>query len=163
MDLISIIEVIKLNHDTNVLNKVLKGENMAAEIIQIYVENLQDDAITETLSTWIKDHKQNANKIGAYLLLNGESPRDGLGVIGMLSKVKAKMNTNRKAEPLDILREIYDGEDKGLARATQLAENNVTQDARDLLEDIFRNDHDHLQEMKSMISQYEKENNQQVH
>jgi len=144
-----------MNHESEILNKIIKGENMAADIMKIYQENLDNDQLAASISSWITDHKQNANKLASYLLLKEQKVKDHPGLAGWISQWKARYHTMKNVEPVDILKELYDGEDKGLARAFQLTEQQVSSDAQELLEQVFQVDQGHLQQMKDMISRYE--------
>lgn len=56
---------------------------------------------------------------------------------------------------LDILTELFNGEDKGLAKALELSEGKVSKKRLSVLEEIFSEEHDHLKEFKILIKKYE--------
>ena len=143
-------------HEAEILNKILNGEKMAVEIIHTYMHNLQEPNLKTTMEQWVATHQKNADKISSYLDQRGLSPSDGTGMIGWMANTKAKVNTMFNHEPVDILHEMYDGEDKGIARSVEISKENIlTPEATALIEEILSNDHTHLKQMKQFITQYE--------
>ena len=143
-------------HEAEILNKILNGEKMAIEIIHTYMHNLEEPNLKATMEQWVVTHQRNADKISSYLDQKGLSLSDGTGMIGWMANTKAKVNTMFNHEPVDILHEIYDGEDKGIAKSVEISkENNLTPEATALIEEILSNDHTHLKQMKQFITQYE--------
>ncbi|HUS90140.1 MAG TPA: hypothetical protein VMW91_12395 [Desulfosporosinus sp.] len=49
-----------------------------------------------------------------------------------------------------ILERLYDGEDKGLARAVQYSEQYLSSAEKEVLEPIFSDEHDHLKQLQSL-------------
>ncbi len=146
-------------NETEILNKILNGEKMAVEIIQTYMHHLNEPNLKMTMEQWVDTHQRNADKIISYLGHQGIDSTNSTGMIGWMANTKAKLNTLFNHEPLDILHEVYDGEDKGIERSVQISkENNLTPEATALIEEILSNDHTHLKQMKRFITQYERDN-----
>ncbi|MGD9678650.1 MAG: DUF2383 domain-containing protein [Vulcanibacillus sp.] len=142
------------------MRRILNGEKMASSILETYFKDIDDQELKKSMIKWTNNHKQNAIRISSYLMENGISPKENLGVGRLLAKTKARINTLRNSEPLDILREIYDGEDKGIERSVQITKNNLSENGTQMIEEIFSIDHDNLKEIKEHITKYEEENNQ---
>jgi len=142
-------------NDNQILNKILKGELMAIEIMKTYENALTNTELKHSINKWINDHINNASKIANYIKGTHSVPENSIGLSGMIANTTARINTIFHSEPSDILHEIYDGEDKGIERSVQLSKNQVSKDATQLLEGVFKIDHNHLKEMKELITKYE--------
>lgn len=144
-----------MENENKILNKVLNGEIMAANIMNIYSKNINDANLKQSFDTWINDHNENADKLKKYLEENGYEHKNNLAFAGYMAQTKAKINTYFNTEPLDILHEVYDGEDKGIARSAQISKGDLSPEATEIIEDILSKDHEHLKAMEDLISTYE--------
>ncbi len=143
------------NEEVKSLNKILNGENMASNILETYLKDIDDEELKDSMIKWINNHKENAIKISSYLMENDVKPEETTRITQIFAETKARINTFRNSEPLDILREIYDGEDKGIERSVQITKNNLSEDGTKMIEEVFSIDHNNLKEMKEQISKYE--------
>lgn len=144
-----------MSKEVEVLNKILSGEKMAMEIMGTYQRNIKDTKVKEYIQKWISDHQNNANQIADFITKTGEKPEANTGVAGFMARTTAMVNSFFNSEPLDILHEIYDGEDKGIERSVQITKNELSPEGTQLVEKVFHIDHHHLEEMKQLITNYE--------
>ena len=99
-------------HLIDTLNELLKGEQMA---IHIYsrTKKLQEDAqVAHMLARFEQDHKLHAKELTKMVKELGGEPNAKLGMPGLMANVMSFINSLRGPEHL--LRQVYDGEDKGV-------------------------------------------------
>jgi len=141
-----------MNNSFEVLNKILQGEHMAIKQYQAYIGELTDGPIRNHLTAILTDHKEHATRISYYIQTNGGKVEEGAGFIGIMADWKTRLMNLGEAEPMKILERLYDGEDKGLARAVQYSEQYLSSAEKEVLEPIFSDEHDHLKQLQSIRS-----------
>ncbi|KUO76185.1 MAG: rubrerythrin family protein [Desulfosporosinus sp. BRH_c37] len=139
-----------MNTSFEVLNKILRGEHMAIEQYQAYIGELTDGPLRNHLTAILTDHKDHATRISYYIQTNGGQAEEGTGFQGVLANWKTRLTNLGEAEPIKILERLYDGEDKGLARAVQYSEQYLSSAEKEVLEPIFSDEHDHLKQLQSL-------------
>lgn len=144
-----------MQKDIPILNQVLWGENMAIDIYDSYINSLKDEYLRKKLQQFQQDHKHHAMKLSAHIQDIGGSPNEDRGYLGVMTKTMGKINTIFKQEPRDILTELFNGEDKGLAKAIELSEGKLDEESKSVLEEIFSDEHDHLKELKKLLNEYD--------
>lgn len=144
-----------MTKDIPILNQVLWGEHMAIDIYDSYINSVNDQYLRKKLQQFQQDHKHHALKLSARIQDMGGNPKEDRGYLGVMTKTMGKINTLFKQEPKDILTELFNGEDKGLAKALELSEGKVSEKSLSVLEEIFSDEHDHLKEFKILIKKYE--------
>ncbi len=141
-----------MNNSFEVLNKILQGEHMAIKQYQAYIGELTDGPIRNHLTAILTDHKEHATRISYYIQTNGGKVEEGAGFIGIMADWKTRLMNLGEAEPMKILERLYDGEDKGLARAVQYSEQYLSSAEKEVMEPIFSDEHDHLKQLQSIRS-----------
>lgn len=145
------LEVMALEREIEVLNKILKGEYMAIGVYDTLASNLPAGSVREDLSSIQKDHERHAQVLTDYIKKQGEEPITSAGMAGSMAEMMSKIKTLVKPDEQDIIRQLYDGEDQGLAKAVQYAERNLGPEARSLVEQIFSDEHDHLKTLEQLL------------
>ena len=130
-----------------VFNQILKGEHMAIETYQSYIDSLPNIHLRNHLVAIMTDHKAHASRISYYIQTNGGTVEEGTGLAGLATKWSAKMMNLGENEPQHMLEKLYSGEDRGLARAVQLSEDNLNKEEQEVLAPIFSDEHDHLKQL----------------
>ncbi|MDD2498679.1 MAG: DUF2383 domain-containing protein [Desulfitobacteriaceae bacterium] len=144
-----------MREDISIFNQILKGEHMAIDIYDSYINNLEDEGLRENLQTFQQDHKNHAMKLSKYIQDLGGTPQESRGVTGVMARTMGKANSFFKQEPEEILTELYSGEDKGIAKVVELTEGKLgNEKSKGLVEEIISKDHDHLKTLSSLIKQY---------
>jgi len=133
-----------------VLNKILQGEHMAITQYQAYIDGLTDGPLRNHLTGILTDHKEHATRISYYIQTNGGDAKEGAGFIGIMADWKTRLTNLGESEPLKMLERLYDGEDKGLARAVQYSEQYLSSAEKEVLEPIFSDEHDHLKQLQNI-------------
>lgn len=139
-----------MNHSFDVFKQILKGEHMAIETYQAYIDSLTDSHLRNHLVAIMTDHKEHASRISYYIQTNGGTVEEGTGLAGFATKWSAKIKSWGDVETQSMLKELYSGEDKGLARAVQLSEDHLGTEEQEVLAPIFSDEHDHLKQLLSL-------------
>ncbi|MDP4125369.1 MAG: DUF2383 domain-containing protein [Bacillota bacterium] len=133
-----------------VLNKILQGEHIAISQYQAYIDELTDGPIRNHLTAILTDHKDHATRISYYIQTNGGKAEEGAGLVGVMSDWKTRLKNIGESVPTEILERLYDGEDKGLARAVQYSEKYLCSAEREVLEPIFADERYHLKQLQDL-------------
>lgn len=142
-----------MEREIEVLNKILKGEYMAIGVYDTLASNLPAGSLREDLSSIQKDHERHAQVLTDYIRQRGGEPIDSAGMAGSMAEMMSRLRTLIKSDEQDIIRQLYDGEDQGLAKAVQYAERELGPEARALVEQIFSDEHDHLKTLERLLHQ----------
>ena len=133
-----------------VLNKILWGEHMAILQYQAYIDELTEGPLRNHLTAILTDHKEHATRISYYIQTNGGKVEEGAGLVGLMADWKTRLSNIGEAVPMEILERLYDGEDKGLARAVQYSEDYLSSAEKEVLDPIFSDEHDHLKQLQDL-------------
>ena len=133
-----------------VLNKILWGEHMAILQYQAYIDELTEGPLRNHLTAILTDHKEHATRISYYIQTNGGKVEEGAGLVGLVADWKTRLSNIGEAVPMEILERLYDGEDKGLARAVQYSEHYLSSAEKEVLDPIFSDEHDHLKQLQDL-------------
>lgn len=145
----------KQGEQINALNAVLRGEHMALDIYNIYIDKIDDKKLAEKMQKISNDHKNNAYKISSQISNLGANPEENRGMAGAMSRAMGNIKTMAVVDEVDILKHLYNGEDKGIAAALEVVQGDLNTESKKLIGEILSNDHDHLKEIKTLISEYE--------
>ncbi len=137
------------------LNTLLKGEQMAVEAFERFIENVDNDEVKTELQNMQKDHKNNSAKIAEKIQNLGGKVGGGTGIAGVMSNLKMKLDGIDNWNTLEILQKAYDGEDQGIAAAEKSLGANMDRDSAEIMEQVLSKDHDHLKKLAKMIEKYE--------
>lgn len=140
------------------LNKVLKGEHMAIDAYTRFIDDCTDAKIKDEFRAILRDHEKHAQEISDHIRSIGGIPEANTGFAGFMASAKLAMQS-LGGNDLDILKRAYDGEDKGVAAAEEIAKENFDSGSKDLILGILSEDHDHLRSMAKLIGTIE--NNEQ--
>lgn len=146
-------------HLIDTLNELLKGEQMA---IHIYsrTKKLQEDAqVAPMLARFEQDHKLHAKELTKMVKELGGEPNAKLGMPGLMANVMSFINSLRGPEHL--LRQVYDGEDKGVnAYLERLEKLDPVHQAK--VKQMLEEDHNHLKWFKDRMEEEKKERRKQI-
>ncbi|MDQ7093950.1 ferritin-like domain-containing protein [Desulfosporosinus sp. PR] len=133
-----------------VLNKILEGEHIAIAQYQACIDALAAGPFRNHLTALLTDHKNHATRLAYYIQTNGGHVREGAGLMDSIVNWKNRIGRLAEAKPEEILEHLYTGEDKGLARAEQFAEQSLTSAEKEVLEPILAEEHDHLKQLQKI-------------
>lgn len=142
-----------LEQEIDVLNKILKGEYMAIGVYDSLANSLPVGGLRKSLSGIQEDHERHAQVLTRFIKQKGGEPVTSAGMAGSMAEWMSRVKTMVKADEQDIIRQLYDGEDQGLAKAVQYAERYLGTEARALVEQIFSDEHDHLKTLEGLLQE----------
>ena len=130
------------------LNELLKGELMAMEIYQETEDMQGDEQVMVMLQQFAEDHQEHARLLAERIRELGGSPVTGTGMAGAMAGLSSKINALRG--PSHLLKQVYDGEDKGV-HAYDDRSDELDSESQDLVTEIMSTDHDHLKLFKERM------------
>lgn len=133
------------------LNGLLKGEEMAAEAYERYIESIEDDNVKKEFQQIQKEHKSHASSIAERIQTLGGKPEYNTGFAGFMATAKVSMKTMGDKSSIDILKQAYEGEYKGIAMAEELVKGDLDNESASLVQNILSNDQAHLKKMKFIM------------
>lgn len=143
-------EGVNITTSFETLNKVLQGEHMAILQYQAYIDELTDGPLRNHLTAILTDHKNHATRISYYIQTNGGKAEEGAGLAGTMADWKTRLYNLGEAVPMEILDRLYEGENKGLARALQYSNQYLTSAEKEVLEPIFSDEYNHLKQLNDL-------------
>lgn len=133
------------------LNKLLQGENMAKESMNIFISKIHDQGIKSTFQQIQRDHRDNAEILANYLQDMGGEPDENLGMKGDMADMKIKMDLGSQPYDKDIVKEAIEGETKGINMAEKVLRGNLDDKARELAGKILAKDRESLNRMRTLM------------
>ena len=133
------------------LNAFLKGENMAVDSYERYIQDVDDEKVKSELQKIQKDHKQHAIKIAEQIQNLGGKPEKGVGVPGKAAEIIQNIKKTGLSGEVSILKDAYDGENTGIKMAAEIVKGDLGSQSSSLIKDILEDDRDHLQKLNKLI------------
>lgn len=98
------------------LNKVLKGEHMAIDTYDQYLDRIDDSQTKDLLQQFKEDHQKHASKLAQRIEDLGADPQENSGLSGLVSKTMMEIGDLLGMEPSEeeAVNKIYQGEDMGI-------------------------------------------------
>ena len=146
------------NTVVNELNAILKGEYMAIESYDKFIHATEDDNVRQEFHKILDNHKKHASLLENRIKELGGEPNENLGFAGIMANLKIAMKTMGDKSAIDIVKQAYDGEDKGIAMAEEIIEGDLDDESAKLMNDILTKEYDHLKSMNNMLAELEKLN-----
>lgn len=133
-----------------VLNQILQGEHVAIEQYQQYIDSLPQSPLRNHLVAMLTHHKEHATRIAYWIQTNGGHVYGGTGLTGWLASWKTRLTHLGENEPINMLDQLYAGENKGLARAIELAERYLGASEIEMLRQMFSDNEENLTQLKRL-------------
>lgn len=143
------------NTVVNELNAILKGEHMAIESYDKFIHAVEDDNVRHQFHKILDDHKKHASLLENRIKELGGEPKENLGFAGIMANAKIAMKTMGDKKAIDVVKQAYDGEDKGVAMVEEIIKGDLDDESAKLMNDILTKEHDHLRNMNNMIAELE--------
>lgn len=135
------------------LNTLLKGEYMAIQGYERYIQNIEDQKIKVQLQEIQKDHKQHAIMIAERIQNLGGRPVDGLGLMGEMAQAFDSIkNIPNEKDTRFILHDAYEGEQKGIQMAEEIAKGDLDKESEDLIKKILKEDRKHVKALEKLLN-----------
>ncbi|MCX7923387.1 MAG: PA2169 family four-helix-bundle protein [Clostridia bacterium] len=144
------------NSVINELNAVFKGEQMAVEAYERLIYDLKDETVKKELQDIQKDHRRHASELADRIQTLGGKAEYGTGVSGLMADMKmAVQNASNNHDTLQILKQAYDGEDKGIAKVEEIIKGDLDDESLSIVKKLLSEDHEHLKKMAHMMANFE--------
>lgn len=137
------------------LNNILKGEQMAIEAYERYIHSADEDIVKTEFQNIQEDHKRHAKELAEHIRALGGKPEFGTGFTGFMASAKLAVQSMMDNPSIDILKQAYDGEDKGIAMSEEVIKGDLDIESMSLVKRILSEDHVHLRRMNKMIASFE--------
>lgn len=135
-------------HRIDTLNELLKGELMAMNIYKETDDMQGDEQVMNMLYQFAEDHQEHARLLADRIRELGGTPVTSTGMAGAMAGISSKINALRG--PSHLLRQVYDGEDKGV-HAYEDRIDELDPESKVLVKGIMSTDHDHLKLFKERM------------
>lgn len=140
------------NTSINELNTFLKGEYMAIDSYERYIQTVKEPAIKGELQKIQKEHKQHAIQISERIQNLGGKPADSPGIAGRVAETISGIKDIGNKSYQTILKEAYNGEDKGIKMADELVKGDLDSESKNLVNNILNTDRTHLNTLDTLIT-----------
>lgn len=137
------------------LNAILKGECMAIHSYERFIENVEDEGVKAEFEKIVQDHERHADEVAGRIKALGGKPNRNTGLAGVMASMKMAVENIGTRETVDVLKDAYDGEDKGIAMAEEIVKGDLDGESAGLVNRILSEDHGHLRRIARIISKYE--------
>jgi len=102
-----------VNNDIKELNTALKGEHMAIESFDYYIQDAKDEDTKKSLMDMQQQHKFHAMQLSERIQHLGGNPVNSSGVTGVMAELKNKV-TPKKYVDNNMIKSIVQGEELGI-------------------------------------------------
>ena len=141
-----------MEHQTiNVLNDLLKGEQMAVNAYSQFIKDVKDDGIRQEFKNMQSDHNKHSGIISSRILEMGGKPVQSTGFAGFIADAKYGFESMKERSDHEILLEAFQGEDKGVAAAEKIADDKLDDKSLKVIHDIMNVDHAHIKSLEKML------------
>lgn len=147
----------------NELNSLLKGEHMAIGAYERYLNDLKAVDIRDEFQKIQQDHKMHASEIAGHIRKLGGNPDGNTGMGGFMASAKMTFQEAMGISDFQILKQAYDGEDKGIAMVEEIIKGDLDEESEKMVKKMMSTDHDHLKTMMSLIEKYQESDPGSIH
>lgn len=142
------------NTEVKELNALLKGERMAINGYEKYIQSIDDKSIKDELQKIQQDHKQHAIKIAEKIQNLGGQPENGVGFTGKVAEVMSNLKDIGMGlkDTHAILKDAYSGESNGIKMGDEVVKGDLGPESRELVSDILNDDRNHVQRLGQLIN-----------
>jgi rubrerythrin len=132
------------NDPIEALQSVLRGEFMAISVYDAVLSTIESPQLKRQLEEVRDDHQRHAQQISLQIQELGGEPIDGAGLGGWMARAGIRMRGWYDHDPRSMLRQVYDGEDQGIAATIRVTRDKLDERSQALIERIMSEDRDHL-------------------
>jgi len=137
----------------NELNTILKGEKMAVDAYDRFIQDVSDESVISELRKIQQNHKEHANVLSERIQELGGKPDYNSGFAGFMASAKATMQgMSMNRSTVDILKQAYEGEDKGIAMAREIVKGDLDGESAIIVDRVLTKDHDMMRTVVNMIA-----------
>ena len=114
--------MIRLNNDIKELNTALKGEHMAIESFDHYIQDAADQNTKKNLMDLQQQHQFHAMQLSERIEQLGGNPINTSGMIGVMAEIKNKV-TPKKYIDNNMIKSAVEGEEMGIQAYSEIMAN----------------------------------------
>ena len=133
------------------LQALLKGEHMAIDGYEKYIQSIQDQSVKIELQKIQQDHKMHAISLAERIQNLGGKPADGVGIVGRVAGVVSSIKDIGRTNTVGVLKQAYKGEDTGIKMADEIVKGDLDNDSRNLVNNMLNDDRNHLGQLDTLI------------
>ena len=111
-----------MNNDIKELNTALKGEHMAVESFDHYIQDTKDQETKKNLMYVQQQHQFHAMQLSERIEELGGNPINTSGMIGIMAEIKNKV-TPKKYIDNNLIKSAVEGEEMGIQAYSEIMAN----------------------------------------
>lgn len=146
------------NASINELNSLLKGENMAVDSIEKVIAHVDDDNIKNELQKIQQNHKQHTALLADRIQDLGGTPAKGVGLGGKAAEMMSVVKDIGKTGTASHIKEILDGENKGIQMSAELVKGDLDSDSAKLVNSILDEDRNNVNMLQGILNSTDRQN-----
>ena len=132
------------------LNTFLKGEYMAVDGYQGYIDKVEDEKIKGELEKIKQDHEKHTERISQQIEKLGGQPIQGVGMMGKMAEMVSGVKNMTKDDTNSILEAAYHGEGQGIKMAEEVIKGDLDEKSNQMISEILDTDREHLDTLESL-------------
>lgn len=133
------------------LNKLLQGEYMAVNSFNNFISRLEDSPTIECFQEVQKQHRENIDKLAAYIQDAGGQPDENLGMKGKIGGMKLNMEFGFETNTNEIIEKAIEGETRGVHMAEKVLRGELDNPSRDIAGEILKKDRTSIEKLKKLL------------
>lgn len=137
-----------MNNELMGLNKALKGEHMAIESFDHYIQDMNDPELKKKLMDMQQQHKFHAIQLSERIQQLGGNPVNTSGIVGAAAEVWFKL-TPKKYMNGNIIESAYHGEKMGLNSYMDIMHTLCDQTNKDLIKEMMNDNVKIIEDLNS--------------
>lgn len=136
----------------NELNAVLKGEYMAIDNYENFIQKATDPHVKAELERIQKDHKYHTILIAERIHQLGGHPINGVDIRGKIAETVSILKNVRNKKDIELIVEAYEGENMGINTVTEIIKGDLDRESMTLISNIINQDNTHLTDLHNLSS-----------
>jgi bacterioferritin len=136
----------------NELNAVLKGEYMAIDSYENFIQKAVDPQIKAELQRIQKDHKYHAIQIAEQIQKLGGHPANSVDVMGKIAETVSVLKNIRNKKDIELVVQAYEGENMGIKAVTEIVKGDLDNESMTLIGNIINQDKLHLSDLNNLTN-----------
>lgn len=141
------------NSTVSELETLLKGEQMASDSYNKFIQNAKDENIKKQLQSIQQTHKKHAMSISTRLQDLGVKPHDGVGISGKIAEFMSEAKDSKNKDTSLDLEKALSGESSGIRIASEMVKGDLDAESSNLVNTIIEEDKKHLTTLATLINQ----------
>lgn len=134
------------------LNAYLKGEYMAIDSYEQFIQRVQDNKLKAELQSIQQDHKRHAMKVAQRIQNLGGKPVNGAGFTGKISETISSVKYIGKNDDF-LLQQAYKGEKYGVEMAAEVIKGDLDKHSTELVNTLLNEDRGHINTLENLLKQ----------